>query len=201
MTPVVFGIAGGTASGKSTVARALVEQLGEACLWLTHDRYYRSIPKELAHNPAAFNFDHPDSLETSRMVCDLAALRSGETVRVPEYDFATHLRRPERDWDTLEPRPIIVVEGILVLSDAHLRAQMDHKVFVHAPDDVRLARRVLRDIRERGRHVDDVITQYLTTVRPMHETFVAPSQAQADLVLDGTIEVDDLVARLLGLLS
>ncbi len=201
MKPVVLGIAGGSASGKSTVARALVERLGERCVWLTHDRYYRSIPANQAHDPGAFNFDHPDALETTRMVADLARLRQGHTVRVPHYDFASHSRWPEEHWDVLVPRPVIVVEGILVLSDAELRAQMDHKVFVHAPDDIRLARRIRRDISERGRQLDDVLAQYMSTVRPMHQRFVAPSKQMADLVLDGTAAMDGLVGTLVALIS
>lgn len=180
--PFVVGIAGGTASGKTTVARRVADRLG--ALLLTHDRYYRSAD---AHT----NFDHPDSLDTVRMVTDLDTLRAGQAASLPDYDFSTHRRRAAEDF--VAPTPVIVVEGILVLSDAGLRSRFDLAVFVDAPADVRLIRRVQRDVAERGRTVDSVFAQYLSTVRPMHEAFVAPSVAHAHLVLDGTAEVEGLV--------
>ena len=180
--PFVVGIAGGTASGKTTVARRVADRLG--ALLLTHDRYYRSAD---AHT----NFDHPNSLDTARMVADLDRLRAGTPASLPDYDFSTHLRRVEEDL--VAPTPVIVVEGILVLSDPALRARFDLAAFVDAPADVRLLRRVQRDVAERGRTVESVFAQYLATVRPMHEAFVAPSVAHAHLVLDGTTEVEGLV--------
>jgi uridine kinase len=180
--PLVVGIAGGTASGKTTVARGVADRLG--ALLLTHDRYYRSAD---AHT----NFDHPDALDTARMVADLDTLREGRPASLPDYDFATHRRRAAED--VVAPTPVIVVEGILVLADASLRARFDLAVFVDAPADVRLVRRVQRDVAERGRTVESVLAQYLATVRPMHEAFVAPSLAHAHLVLDGTAEVEGLV--------
>jgi len=195
MKSLVIGIAGGTASGKSTVASQVVQSLGERCVHLMHDRYYRGVPRE--RNPAEHNFDHPDALETDRLVRDLDELRRGRSVRVPRYDFSTSSRLPEED--TLTPRPVVIVEGILVLTDAELRSRFDHRVFVFTPDDVRLSRRIRRDIAERGRTWDEVLEQYEQTVRPMHEAFVAPSSAHADLVLDGTGPVDELVARVLAL--
>ncbi len=181
-TPFIVGIAGGTASGKTTVARRVADRLG--ALLLTHDRYYKSAD-------ASTNFDHPDSLDTARMVVDLDTLRAGNAASIPDYDFATHRRRAEED--VLAPTPVIVVEGILVLSDPALRARFDLAAFVDAPADVRLIRRVQRDVAERGRTVESVFAQYLATVRPMHEAFVAPSVTHADLVLDGTAEVEGLV--------
>lgn len=201
MRPVVVGIAGGTASGKTTTARAIVERLGDRCLWLTHDRYYRSIPSDLAHDPTRHNFDHPDALETSMMVEHLRALREGSPVRLPNYDFPSHTRVTEDRWDRVEPREVVVVEGILVLADAGLRDLMDHRVFVHAPDDIRLIRRIRRDVAERGRDVSEVLEQYLKTVRPMHQAFVAPSQAHAHLVVDGTTTTEAMVSAVMGLLA
>ena len=201
MTPRVVGIAGGTASGKTTTARAIVERLGDRCLWLTHDRYYRTIPPDLAHDPTQHNFDHPDALETSMMVEHLRALRDGQRVQLPNYDFPSHARVSRDGWDWVEPRPVIVVEGILVLVHPELREQMDHKVFVHAPDDIRLIRRIRRDVAERGRDVSEVLEQYLKTVRPMHQAFVAPSQAHADLVVDGTTTTEAMVSAVMGLLA
>lgn len=193
--PVVVGIAGGTASGKSTVAAALVEALGDRCVHLLHDRYYHPLPPGRA--PLDWNFDHPDALETSRMVEDVRLLRSGRPARVPRYDFARHARHAEED--ELPPRPVIVVEGILVLADPALRAEMDHRVFVHAPDDVRLMRRIRRDRAERGREIDEILAQWERTVRPMHQAYVATSRPHAHLELDGTAPIRASVEQLLAL--
>lgn len=201
MPPVVVGIAGGTASGKTTAARALAEYLGDACLLVTHDRYYHPLPEALRHDPQAHNFDHPDALDTGRLVEDLAVLRSGRPTRLPRYDFASHTRAPEPDWDAAEPREVVLVEGILVLADSRLRPMLDHKVFVHTPDDVRLIRRIRRDLVERGRDLHEVLDRYERTVRPMHEAFVVPSARHADLVLDGTHDVDRLVSSVLARLG
>lgn len=201
MTPLVVGIAGGTASGKTTTARALTRRLGDRCLWLTHDRYYRSMPPELRADPTQYNFDHPDALETERMVADVTALREGRTVLVPDYDFETHTRMPESAWAEFSPRELVIVEGILVLSDPDLRETMDHRVYVHAPDDIRLMRRIRRDVTERGREVGEILEQYERTVRPMHQAFVAPSRHYADLVVDGTTTTDAMVASVLALIG
>jgi uridine kinase len=152
----------------------LAEETGAALVM--HDRYYRDAD---AHT----NFDHPDALETSALVGHLDQLRRGAAVELPRYHFPTHKRLPTTD--ILEPRPLLVVEGILVLADAELRRRFDLAVFVRAAADVRLIRRLRRDVAERGRTVDSVLDQYLSTVRPMHETFVEPSAAHAGLVLDG----------------
>lgn len=199
MAPIVVGIAGGTASGKTTAARALAEFLGDDCLLVTHDRYYHPLPDALRHDPQAHNFDHPDAIDTARLVADLGELRAGRPARLPRYDFATHARAAE--WDPAHPRPVVLVEGILVLADAHLRPLLDHKVFVHTPDDVRLIRRIRRDLTERGRDLHEVLDRYERTVRPMHEAFVAPSAAHADLVLDGTNDVQRLVDSVLDRLG
>lgn len=182
----VLAIAGGTASGKTTVAQEVARTLG--ALLVTHDRYYRS-------GDASTNYDHPDSLDTGRLVEDLDALRSGRGVVLPRYDFARHAR--EEDGDAVTPAPWIVVEGILVLSDARLRERFDISVFVDAPADVRLVRRVRRDAVARGRACEDVFRQYLATVRPMHEAFVVPTMAFADAVIDGMCAVEESVARVL----
>lgn len=174
MRPFVVGIAGGTASGKTTIAGAACAALD--ALRLTHDRYYRNAD---AHT----NFDHPDALDTARMVADLDRLRAGLDADLPDYDFSTHSRRPEEE--RVQPRAVLVVEGILVLAEPELRARMDLAVFVDAPSDLRLIRRARRDVAERGRTVESVFAQYLATVRPMHERFVEPSKAHAHLVLDG----------------
>jgi uridine kinase len=195
MQPIVIGIAGGTASGKSTVATALTELLGSRATLLEHDRYYRTVPP--GTGLGKWNFDHPDSLETELMREHVAAWRQGRSVRVPTYDFATQRRLHEHRWHDLHPGEVLVVEGILVLSDPELRAVMTHKVYVHTPNDIRLARRLERDIRERGRGLTDILEQYMATVRPMHEQFVAPSCDHADLVLSGLDPVPELVSSVL----
>lgn len=189
MRPFVVGIAGGTASGKTTLAELAAARTGAALV--THDRYYFD-----AH--AHTNFDHPDALDTAGLVAHLDALRAGEPVELPVYHFPTHKRLPVTE--RLEPRRLVIVEGILVLASAELRRRFDLAVFVRAAADVRLARRVRRDIAERGRDVESVLDQYLRTVRPMHEAFVEPSAAHAELVLDGEGELDGELARLLAAL-
>jgi uridine kinase len=185
--PLVIGVAGGTASGKTTIVAQACARLG--ALRVTHDRYYRN-------GDASTNFDHPDALETSLLVAHLDALRAGAAIDLPDYDFATHRRMSHTE--RVEPTGLIVVEGILVLADPDLRTRFDLSVFVDAPADIRLIRRMLRDTRERGRTPEDVIRQYLETVRPMHERFVQPSARHASLVLDGTRARDEEVGRLVA---
>lgn len=190
----ILGIAGGTASGKTTVARALVERLGPTAALLSHDRYYRDVPE-----PAGFNYDHPDALDTALLVQNLDELRRHGRTELPVYTFASHRRQARTE--TLVAPELLVVEGILVLAGPQLVERFDLRVYVHAPDDIRLARRVRRDAVERGRTAESVLDQYLATVRPMHERFVAPSRALADLVLDGTTAADGLVDQLLELIG
>lgn len=164
---------------------------------LSHDRYYRSV-RPGQPRP---NFDHPDSLDTAALLRDLAALRGGQEVRVPVYDFATHRQQPRETWESLAPSPLLLVEGIHVLAVPPLRAVLDVRVFVYAPDDVRLARRLRRDVVHRGRTMADVLDQYEQTVRPMHQRFVEPSTVHAGLVLDGTQPVDVLADQLAAFLE
>lgn len=197
MDIVFVGIAGGSASGKSSLAQGLCDALGDRCLLLLHDRYYHSLPSHLRDQPLAHNYDHPDALDTGRLVEDLSALRAGRRVGLPCYDYACHARSEQEE--PVDPRPVVLVEGILVLADPRLRALLDHGVYVATPDDIRLARRILRDIHHRGRAVDDVVARYLATVRPMHHEFVAPSRAHASLVVDGTQPLERSVASVLAL--
>lgn len=199
MVPWVVGIAGGTASGKSTITSEVVRRLGDACVHITHDRYYFSLPEEYRARPGAYNFDHPNSLDTARLVADLQALRAGRPVRVPQYDFATHQRL--KNDEELQPRPVVIVEGIVVLAEPSLRACFDAKVFVDVPSDLRLIRRIRRDTRERGRSEEDIIAQYLATVRPMHEQFVAPTRGLADLIIDGTQTPDRCASELMDFVA
>jgi uridine kinase len=180
--PFVIGVAGGSGSGKTTVVRRIVESLGaEQVTVLEHDRYYRDRSDLRLEERAAMNYDHPDSLETDLMVRHVGRLRAGEAVEVPTYDFARYTRRSTTE--TAFPRPAIIVEGILIFTDAPLRQMMDVKVFVDADADTRLIRRLQRDTTERGRTVQSVIDQYLSTVKPMHLEFVEPSKRYADIIV------------------
>lgn len=184
---LVIGIAGGTASGKTTIAKRLQEYLGpDKCLLLSHDRYYYDV-----EDPESFNYDHPDALDTELLAENIAALRIGEAAALPDYDFPTHTRKKEPEW--VIPRSVILVEGILVLEDEALRDLMDIKVWVDCPDDLRLARRIRRDVAKRGRNLDGVLNRWLSTVRPMHQRFVAPSSSFADLELIGVGLLEPLV--------
>jgi len=182
MPPLVIGVAGGSGSGKTTVVRRIVDSVGgDEVIVLEHDRYYRDRLDLRLEDRAALNYDHPDSLETDLMVQHVRALRAGQTVAAPSYDFSLYQRRTS--LDTLSPRAAIIVEGILVFSDPGLRALMDVKVFVDTDDDIRFIRRLQRDVAERGRTMTSVIEQYLSTVKPMHLEFVEPSKRYADVII------------------
>ena len=177
---VVIGIAGGSGSGKTTIAAAVASALSGVTI-IQHDAYYRHRPELAFAERAAVNYDHPDSLETTLLIEHLVLLGKGEEVAVPTYDFAAHLRA-ERTTRA-EPAQVVIVEGILVLADADLRAHLDLKIYVDTDADLRLARRIQRDIDERGRNLDSVLSQYFATVRPMHLEFVEPSKRYADLII------------------
>lgn len=182
MTPVVIGVAGGSGSGKTTVVRRIVESLGDDQVTvLEHDRYYRDRNDLRLEERAALNYDHPDSLETDLLVRHVEAMRAGQAIDAPVYDFARHART--QATDRLVPRRALIVEGILIFADAELRRLMDIKVFVDTDDDTRVIRRLERDVAERGRTMASVIEQYLTTVKPMHLEFVEPSKRYADLIV------------------
>lgn len=189
--PLVVGIAGGTASGKTTLVRRAADALGADGLWIQHDRYYFDVP-----DPSVHNYDHPDALDTGRLCADLDALRAGRETELPVYDFKTHARRPQ--GERVSPRPVLLVEGILVLADPALRARFDLCVWVETADDLRLARRISRDIAQRGRTAADVLRQYLDTVRPMHQAHVAPSRSHANIELDGEGDLVTELGRLLA---
>jgi uridine kinase len=182
MTRTIIGIGGGSASGKSTVVERLIGRLGAETLGvLAHDRYYRDQTSLPADARATLNFDHPDALETELLLTHLAALRAGAAVEAPVYDFTRHARSAR--VDRVEPRPVMLVEGVLVLADARLRAAMDLRVFVDTDDETRYARRLERDVAERGRTAESVRAQFDMTVRPMHAAFVEPSRQYADIVI------------------
>jgi uridine kinase len=179
---MIIGISGGTGSGKTTVAQKIISSVGsDRVVYLQQDAYYRNLgdmPLELRHR---VNFDHPDAFDTELMINHLEALRAGESIEQPVYDYATHLRRKETLH--VESRSVIIIEGILVFVDPDLRALMDMKIFVDTDADLRFIRRLDRDVHERSRTVESVIKQYLTTVRPMHLQFVEPSKRYADLII------------------
>ena len=178
---IIIGIAGGTASGKTTVANKIKEEFGDNVGLVSHDFYY------LPHNDMSFeertkiNYDHPNAFETDRLIRDILSLKSGTAVDMPVYDFTIHNRVDETIH--VEPRKVIIVEGILVFENEELRKLMDIKIFVDTDADERLARRILRDVKERGRSLDSVLTQYTTTVKPMHDQFVEPSKRYADVIV------------------
>ncbi len=181
-TALVLGIAGGTGSGKTTVVDAIVEALaGEPVAFLEHDAYYRDLQELDFEERAAQNFDHPDAFETGLMVEHIHQLRRGVAIEKPVYDYASHLRTAQTT--RVEPASVLVVDGILVLAEERLRDAMDLKIFVDTDADVRLVRRIQRDIKERGRSPDSVLEQYMTTVRPMHLQFVEPSKRYADIII------------------
>lgn len=182
MECIVIGIAGGTGSGKSTFTNRLRDAFPDEVAVLYHDNYYRAQDHISMEERKETNYDHPDALETSLLVEHLRSLRAGKPVRCPVYDYARHTRSDRTVL--VEPRKIVLLEGILVLSDPALRSQMDIKIYVEADADERILRRVRRDVQERGRDLDGIITQYLTTVKPMHYAFVEPTRATADLVIN-----------------
>ncbi len=203
-SPLVIGIAGGSGSGKTTVAQALMERVGARHVaFLPHDAYYRDFGHLPPEERAAINYDHPDSLETSLLVEHIRALQRGQAVERPVYDFTRHARAARTV--RVEPRPIILVEGILIFAEPDLRRLFDIKIYVDTDADIRFIRRLLRDVEERGRTVESVIRQYMTTVRPMHLEFVEPSKRYADIIVPeggfNTVALDMLTARLQALLG
>ena len=197
--PLIIGIAGGTGSGKTTIANQLASAIPAGrCAVIEHDAYYRDLsalsPEEREH----INYDHPSALESSLMADHLRRLRSGETVELPIYDFVTHTRRTETR--RVAPAPVVIVEGILVFVEAAVREQLDIKIFVDTDADIRLMRRIRRDLEQRGRTFGSVRDQYYATVRPMHLEFVEPSKRWADLILpeggDNRVALELLLGRL-----
>ncbi len=182
MKPFAIGIAGGTGSGKTTVARRIYESLHlDSAVFLDQDSYYRRLDHLPLEERRKINFDHPDSLDNDLLVEQLQQLVAGEPIQKPLYDFAAHTRAAETQ--RVEPRDVILVEGILLFVDPRLRELFDLKIFVDTEADVRFIRRLRRDLELRGRTIDSVIDQYLTTVRPMHFEFVEPSKRYADIIL------------------
>jgi len=180
MNTIFIGIAGGTGSGKTTLTEHLAQRFGADISVVHHDNYYKYQDRPFAER-CKQNYDHPDAFDTDRMVEDLRALKAGQTIYCPVYDYSIH----NRTEDTLEIRPtkVVIVEGILIFQNKALRDLLDIKIFVETDADVRILRRALRDVEERGRSLESVVTQYLTTVKPMHDQFVEPTRKYADIIV------------------
>ena len=178
---LVLGIAGGSGSGKTTLMKNLVKRFGDNVAVLSHDNYYRAHDELPFEQRSKLNYDHPDAFETDMMISHLKQLKSGRAIACPVYDYTVHNRSSE--VVVIEPRKVIIVEGILIFENKALCDLMDIKIFVDTDADVRLIRRIRRDVAKRGRSLDSVLSQYLDTVKPMHEQFVEPSKKNADLVV------------------
>jgi len=178
---LVIGIAGGTGSGKTTITRKLVEKFGNDVSVIKHDNYYKAHHDMTYDERAKLNYDHPDSLDTDLMIEDIRKLKNGETIYCPVYDFSIHDRTAE--YEMVKPSKVLVVEGILLFQNKVLCDEMDIKIFVDTDADVRILRRIIRDVKKRGRSLESVVDQYLTTVKPMHEAFVEPSKKNADIII------------------
>lgn len=177
----IIGIAGGTASGKTTIVNKLKEMFADDVELISHDCYYKAHDDMPYEERTKLNYDHPSSFDTDRMIEDIKALKRGETIYRPVYDFSIHNRVPETV--KVEPKKVILIEGILIFENKELRDLMDIKIFVDTDADERLMRRIVRDMKYRGRTIESVITQYQTTVKPMHEEFVEPSKKYADIII------------------
>lgn len=202
--PIIIGVCGGTGSGKTTVANAILERVGrQRIAHIQHDSYYRDLHDLPAEERARINFDHPDSLETSLLIKHLNRLRAWQAIEVPVYNFTTHRRTDQTV--RVEPSRVIMVDGILIFMEKALRAIFDIKIFVDTDADLRFIRRLQRDITERGRTTQSVIDQYLETVRPMHLEFVEPSKRYADVIIPeggfNTVALDMVVARIEAMLG
>lgn len=202
MESIIIGIAGGSGSGKSTFTNRVKKYFGDDVIVIYHDNYYRrqdGIPFE---KRVTVNYDHPDSLETDLLVEHLKQLKAGKTVECPVYDYNQHNRSDE--IITIEPKPVILVEGILLLADERIRDLLDIKVYVEADADERILRRILRDVEERGRDLHGIIDQYLATVKPMHYMYVEPTRAKADIVINSgknDVAFDLFVSKITQLLD
>jgi len=199
LTPLVIGIAGGSGSGKTTVSQTILQRADPNLVaYIQHDSYYKDLSDLPPAQRATTNFDHPNSLETDLMVEHVRRLRAGQVVEVPSYDFTTHTRKKETQH--VEPRPILLVEGILLFTDRRMRELCDLKLFVDTDADLRFIRRLQRDLEERGRTTESVIQQYQATVRPMHLEFVEPSKRYADLIIPeggyNEVAMDVFMARI-----
>ena len=202
--PIIIGVAGGTGSGKTTVANEILQRVGkDRIAYIQHDSYYRDLSQLAPEERARINFDHPDSLETELLIAHLGALVAGQAIDVPVYDFTIHARTAKTCQ--MESRPVVLIEGILIFVEKGLRDMMDVRIYVDTDADIRFIRRLKRDIHERGRSLDSVIDQYTRTVRPMHLEFVEPSKRHADIIIPeggfNVVALDMIVARIKSMLA
>ena len=195
----IIGICGGTGSGKTTVARKVVKRIGEDnVILIEQDSYYVNLSDIPLDERRQANFDHPDAVDFDLLAEHVAKLRNGETVEIPVYDFKTHTRSEETL--TVEPKPVVIVEGILIFSQPKMVDLLDVKIFIDTPADIRLMRRIRRDIEERGRTLDQTLNQYEKTIRPMHYKFVAPSKEHADMIIPDGGERQIVLEQISGLI-
>ena len=200
---IVIGIAGGTGSGKSTLIQRINEEFADKITILSHDFYYKAHDEMSYEERCKLNYDHPDAIETELMIEHVKALKEWKAIERPVYDFTVHNRKPD-ETVTVIPSKVVVVEGILIFENRELLDLFDIKVYVDTDADVRILRRILRDVQDRGRTLDSVVTQYLTTVKPMHEQFVEPSKKYADIIIPeggfNTVALEMLNQRIYALL-
>ena len=182
MDCIIIGIAGGTGSGKSTFTNRLRDRFGDNITVIYHDNYYKRHDDIPFEERKKLNYDHPDALETDLLIEHIKRLRNGQSIECPVYDYTVHNRSDKTV--RIDPRKIILIEGILLLADPRLRSLLDIKIYVEADADERILRRILRDVKERGRDIDNIVEQYLTTVKPMHYLYVEPTRATADIVIN-----------------
>lgn len=195
---IVIGIAGGSGSGKTTLTQKIIEHFGDRIAIVHHDNYYKGYTDLTYEQRSQINFDHPDSFDTDLMIEDIKKLKNGETIHCPVYDYTIHNR--SKEVLTIQPRPIVLIEGILIFADPKLCELMDIKIFVDTDADIRLVRRIRRDMRLRGRSLDSILNQYVATVKPMHDIYVEPSKKTADIVVQeggkNAVAFDMIVNRL-----
>ena len=195
---MTIGIAGGTGSGKTTITRRLQQRFADNVSVIYHDNYYKAHNDMSYEERSRLNYDCPDAFDTGLMVRDLRALRSGHSVHCPVYDYTVHNRSDKTVL--VNPSPVIIVEGILIFQDQQLCELLDIKIFVDTDADVRILRRIVRDVRDRGRSLQSVVDQYLTTVKPMHEMYVEPSKRNADIIIPegghNLVAMDMLIERI-----
>ena len=195
---ITIGIAGGTGSGKTTITRRLLQRFPDSVSVVYHDNYYKAHNDMSYEERSKLNYDCPDAFDTELLLRDLAALRRGEEIRCPVYDYTVHNRSDKTVL--VKPAPVVIVEGILIFEDKRICDLLDIKIFVDTDADVRILRRIVRDVRDRGRSLESVVDQYLTTVKPMHEMYVEPSKRNADIIIPegghNLVAMDMLIERI-----